>query len=81
MMSVVFIKFFLLPFVFFYFCYLAVTFFSIPIEKYNRHRELLKHPENDILGDTKTSISMVDGELKIKKRASIGATKRLFGEN
>lgn len=80
MIFIAFIKFFLLPFLFFYFCYLAVTFINIPTEKYKRHRELLKHPENDILGDTSTSISMVGGKLKIKKRASDGATKRLFGE-
>ena len=65
--------------IFLYFLYLFIIILGISDEDYDKHRELLLHPEDDILGNTTTSISMgYDGKLIIKKRASIGATKVLL---
>lgn len=64
---------------FLYFVYMFIIVLGIDEGSYDRHRELILHPERDTLGDTVTSMSMgADGKLKFKKRASIGATKRLL---
>lgn len=67
--------------VFMFSCYLGLIFMTILLmtyEEYQTHRNLLLHPERDFLGNITTSITMVNGKLQIKKRASIGATKRLL---
>lgn len=70
---------FILLVVFLYCVWFFITILRIPEEDYNRHRELILYPENDILGNTTTSMSMgQDGKIQFKKRASIGATKLLL---
>lgn len=65
--------------IFLYCVYMFIIILGISNEDYDRHRELLLHPENDLLGNTITSMSMGEnGQLKFNKRASIGATKRLL---
>ena len=61
-----------------YFLFISLTMILMSDEDYNRHRKLLLHPELDAMGDTITSVSIKDGKWVVKKRASIGATKRLL---
>jgi len=50
-------------------------------EDYNRYRNLLLNPEDDINGDTTMTLYKDnDGNLKIRKRVSIGASKRLLNK-
>lgn len=63
-----------------YLFYISYLLLRISDEDYKRHRNLVLHPENDILGDTITSLSMGKDGLIIKKRASDGATKRFLNK-
>jgi len=50
-------------------------------EDYNNYRNLLIHPEDDINGDTTMTLYKDEkGNLKIRKRVSIGASKRLLNK-
>ena len=64
-----------------YLMWLGTTFWMMDDEDYNRHRELILYPENDVLGNTVTTLYKdEDGNLKVRKRVSIGATKRLLNK-
>ncbi len=64
-----------------YLIWLGLTFWMMDDEDYTRHRELILYPENDVLGNTTTTLYKdEDGNLKVRKRVSIGATKRLLNK-
>ena len=65
-----------------YIIWLFIMLMGISDVDYKKHRNLIMHPENDPLNDTMTSISMgKDGNLIIRKRVSIGATKRFLNKS
>jgi len=61
--------------------YLAYILWNISDEDYERYRKLLLDPDSDTTGDTiQTIFRDENGNICVRRRVSIGATKRFLNK-
>jgi len=64
-----------------YVMYLGCILWNISDEDYDRYRKLLLDPESDTTGDTiQTIFRDENGNIRVRRRVSIGATKRFLNK-